>query len=61
MRTMASTLTLQLFRNKKPAVSISLDLENDDTRGVRIPNCPQPSYETQTEKKKIMLFYHEHY
>ena len=23
-------------------------------------NCPQLSYETQTELKKIVLFYHEH-
>ena len=28
--------------------------------GDGILNCPQSSYETQTELKEIVLFYHEH-
>ena len=28
--------------------------------GDGILNCPQPSYEIQTELKKMVLIYHEH-
>ena len=60
VRTMASTLKLQLFRNIKPTVSISLDSPSMMSLGDGFLNCPQPSYETQTELKKIVLFYHQH-
>ena len=60
VRTMASTLKLQLFRNIKPKVSIGLDSPSMMSLGDGFLNCPQLSYETQTELKKIVLFYHEH-
>ena len=49
MRTMASIFELELFRKRKPAVSISIGFPIDDAHGGRFLNCPQPSYETQTE------------
>ena len=61
---MASTLKLQLFRNIKATVSISLDSPSMmSLRGgfLSLSLSLSLSYETQTELKKIVLFYHEHY
>ena len=35
-------------------------ISNDDVTGKQVSVCPQPSYETLTEKIKIVPFYHEH-
>ena len=56
---MASSLKLQVFRNIKPTVSISLDSPSMMSLGDSFLNCPQSSYETQTEYKENVLFYHE--
>jgi len=47
-----TTLKLQPFRDIKPTVSISLDSPSMMSLGDGFLNCPQPSYETQTELKK---------
>ena len=54
-RTMASTLTLQLFRNRKPAVSISLDSQSMMSQDDGFLTCPQPSNEKRKKKKSYFF------
>ena len=56
-RTMASTLTLQLFRSRKPAFSISLDSQSMMSQDDGFLTCPQPS----SEGKKGYFFVRTNY